>query len=327
MEINPECPVCAARQWEIIGERRYLLSDLPNLSEYVRRRYRVLFEQWAIGQDAVDCKSAMCSSCGFVSNIPRPNEEEIDAKYKLLAALGQDYGARESLPVQRRRARGLYSFLKPWIRPDAKILDFGGGDGRLMSVFAKLRHECLVVDYNDSPQRYVRKLGDTIDQLPAGFKVDVIVCSHVIEHVAAPVGVLRALADHLTRPGVLFVEVPMEIWRRAPLHVEPVTHVNFFVPGTLDRCVAAAGLNVIHCQLVSSLHPNGTAKAAIRLLADNRRSPRPRSGVTSEVRTFLNPRWRDRLWYLSTIRPYLRAALSRRSAQVLSRVRRATIGR
>lgn len=250
MQINPKCPVCHARRWEIIGQRRYLLSDLPYLSEYVRKRYRVLFERWAVGQDAVDCRSAMCSSCGFVSNIPRPEERDIHAKYRFLAGLGQDYGQGESLSVQANRARELYSFLKSWIPPGATILDYGGGDGRLMRVLADVGHECLLIDYNDSPQPYVRKLGDTAEHIPPDLKVHVIVCSHVLEHVAAPVTLLRVLADHLVRPGVLFVEVPMEIWRRAPLHAEPVTHVNFFVPRTVRRCIATAGLNVLYCQLV-----------------------------------------------------------------------------
>lgn len=298
MQLHPACPLCGATTWQIIGERRYAQSDLPKLNEYVRKRYRVLFERWAVGQDVVDYQSGMCSACGFVSNLPRPDEREIDAKYRFLAELGQDYGRDETPEVQRSRSRALYTFLRSSITRGGNILDFGGGDGRLMRTFAEEGHECFLVDYNDSPKPYVRKLGDTIDEVPDVVKFGGIVCSHVIEHVAGPVDILRQLADRLKRPGVLFVEVPMEIWGRAPLSIEPVTHVNFFVPATLSRCAAEAALRVTCCRLVSSLHPTGKKKAAIRLVADNGAGPsgRPLDGI-SEVRRFLNPGWGDRMRY------------------------------
>lgn len=264
----------------------------------------------------------MCRSCGFVSNIPRPDEQDIDAKYRFLVELGPDHGAPHLLHVQRRRARELYSFLTPWIPPAGTVLDFGGDDGCLMSAFADMGHECLLVDYNDSPQSHVTKIGDTHHDLPGDLMVDVIICAHVLEHVAAPVSVIATLADHLGPSGILFIEVPMEIWRRPPLRIEPVTHVNFFVPTTLQRCVAEAGLHVIDCRLVPSLHPNGTRPAAVRLVADNCRSPRRALEGASEVRRFLSPGWIDRLRYYQAIRPNLAASLYRKAARTLSGVPR-----
>nr|VFJ68508.1 MAG: Methyltransferase domain-containing protein [Candidatus Kentron sp. FM]VFJ71901.1 MAG: Methyltransferase domain-containing protein [Candidatus Kentron sp. FM]VFK10579.1 MAG: Methyltransferase domain-containing protein [Candidatus Kentron sp. FM] len=50
--------------------------------------------------------------------------------------------------------------------------------------------------------------GATERDLSPGERFDFIVCSHVIEHVADPVGVLATLSGHLSDGGLMYVEVP-----------------------------------------------------------------------------------------------------------------------
>src|SRR5690606_8198435 len=117
-------------------------------------------------------------------------------------------------------------------------------------------HPAFLVDYNQSPQPYVSKLADTIEGLSEQH-FDAIICNHVIEHVADPVAILRHLSQHLSDDGFLYVEVPMEIWRKPPLQEEPVTHINFFVAASLRRCMEEARIFPIRICLGSYLHPTG----------------------------------------------------------------------
>ena len=86
----------------------------------------------------------------------------------------------------------------------------------------------FLVDYNQNCISGVTKLADTIEDLSQSKKFDLIICNHVIEHVAQPLQVLKKLVSYLDDHGHIFIEVPMEVWKHPPLAREPVTHINFF---------------------------------------------------------------------------------------------------
>jgi SAM-dependent methyltransferase len=262
---------------------------MPSLSEYVRKRYRVLFECWLPGVEEVLLNSCICKRCGFISNVPRPTEVDVDAKYRFLADLGQDYGTSESEATTRQRSRELYASLRSKLSPRGAVLDYGGGDGRLMAAFAEAKHRCLLMDYNASPCNFVEKIGNTIADFPKDLRVDAVICSHVIEHVVDPVRVMQSLAGHLLESGVMYVEVPMEIWGRAPLHEEPVTHINFFAPSTLKLSLQAAGLGVQTCKLTGAIHPTGRRRLAIKAIGFLEKQREQKVTGASEVRKYLEP--------------------------------------
>src|SRR5262249_47690292 len=139
--------------------------------------------------------------------------------------------------AELRRSAKLFRFLQGRLPNDrfAQILDFGGGDGRLMREFFKRGHDCYLVDYREDTLPGVRRIGSTEADIPLNAKFDLIVCSQVVEHLANPKRVLSCLAEHLDTRGHLYIEVPLEVWRHAPLHEEPVTHVNFFTASSLQR--------------------------------------------------------------------------------------------
>jgi SAM-dependent methyltransferase len=123
---------------------------------------------------------------------------------------------------------------------------------------------CHLVDFNETTHPGVRRIGATERDLDEMCRYDLIVCSHVVEHVAEPVSVVSTLAAYLKPDGVIYVEVPMEVWSKAPLHNEPVTHVNFFTPVSCRHLVARAKLQTLSCRLGAYLHPTGASYLAVR---------------------------------------------------------------
>lgn len=247
------CPVCGGNDWHVIGAKTYRQSDVGKLDDYVKLRYRVLFEGWHRTSSEIEIRSNVCNDCGFVTNVPRPSADDLDAKYRLFNEL-QAAGKETPAPageIDIRRADLLYRCLARHLPTEekARILDFGGGDGRLMRRFIAAGHRCELVDYRLDVLPGVVKIGSTEADVPNGRTYDAIVCSHVLEHVADPRRTITMLASHLSKRGVLFVEVPMEIWKRAPLHVEPVTHVNFFQAHSMRRLLQGAGLRSVACRL------------------------------------------------------------------------------
>jgi SAM-dependent methyltransferase len=283
MQADPRCPACGDKAWVGLGEQSF--SRDPRASEYMRLRQRVLFELWAPGSEVFKARFVLCEGCGFVCYVPRATAEEIDAKYRLIAS-EQKQASKPVTPrvtrLDEERSAELHAALAGYLPRTGRLLDFGGGSGALLGSFAEAGLECGVVDYTPATVAGVARLGDTLDDLPAEARFEVVLCSHVIEHVAEPVEMARQLRGRLSEGGVLFIEVPLEILGGPPKMREPVTHVNFFCETSLVTTLERAGLEVLDCRTQACLFANGAYRYGVRAIARaSERPPHdPRPGAT-----------------------------------------------
>jgi SAM-dependent methyltransferase len=257
--------------WQTIGVNRFD-RDPPPDDEYLRLRYRVLFELWAPTQTSFIAEFLLCDHCGLVIYAPRPTADDIDGKYRFIAAQApSDSRSRDivATSLDRQRSRELYKSLLPYLgsRIGNRVLDFGGGSGSLLSAFTAAGFECNVVDYSTAVVPGVAHVGATLSDLDAGEKFDIALCSHVFEHVADPVETARELGDHLVPGGLILVEVPLEILGGPPAMREPVTHVNFFSDPALALTLARAGYEVLDCRTQACLVASGRYGFGIRAVA------------------------------------------------------------
>lgn len=234
MRTKFECPVCRQGSWEDVATHHFKKSDLEEgrLKEYTALRYRVLFEVWFPQRAHVEVRSVLCKTCGFISHAPRPDVGDVDAKYRFLQihekSIGGQRGGEKEKCLDRMRAERVFKEVAPWRQKESKrVLDFGGGNGKLLASFCARGFDCFLIDYNVQPLPGIIKLGDTINDLKSGESFDIIICSHVLEHLANPSDIVEKLASLLRNGGVLYAEVPMEILGGIKIS-EPVTHINFF---------------------------------------------------------------------------------------------------
>lgn len=269
MENNPICPVCKSNIWETMGSREYRKSDLSALPRYAKARYEVLFDVWTQGSDNVKFSSILCTNCGFLMHNPRATREDIDRKYIYLNNHhSSKTEATELLQSDNVRSRKLYGLTSAFTKGKvAEVLDFGGGNGRLLSSFLKYGHKCSIIDYITDTLPGIRHIGNTIDEIPEFTKFDLIICNHVLEHLAEPKETVEKLARHLAKDGVLYIEVPLEIWKTVPLPLEPVTHINFFSPASMKALLQLAGMHIIDCSECTFTSPIGEIGLAVRALS------------------------------------------------------------
>lgn len=241
MHTVEECPVCASRTWTRGPAYRYLRenADTP--------RRRALFAAWFPDADEVTLTAQVCRACGLACYSPRPDEADVEAKYAYL------YEHEEAAPPGRLpqlkwhdgvRGQRVHRHLAPRLGDARTVLDVGGGHGQLLEPFVRRGLTCSVVDYLDEVVPGVSRAGDTLDDLPSGDEYDVVICSHVLEHVADPRGLLTRIRAHLAPGGLVYAEVPLEIWRGIPIGGDPVTHVSFFSPDSMRTLFRATGWTV-----------------------------------------------------------------------------------
>lgn len=264
---TPPCPACGEVAWRPLGERTFRRGARAR-SDYARLRLRVLFEVWAPTAAAVTLRFSLCGRCGLVVFLPRPTAVEIDEKYRFLARVEPPRVERRAIrPLDRRRSAELYAWARRELPPRGRVLDFGGGNGALLSAFLDGGCEGFVVDWVAHPVPGVERLGATLDEVEPGRVFEVILASHVLEHLADPVGVLNRLRERLAPGGVLLVEVPLEIAGGLPRFEEPVTHVSFFSEEPLRVALERAGLEVVRVEVVPSTFESGALKLGVRALA------------------------------------------------------------
>jgi SAM-dependent methyltransferase len=299
---DPDCPVCGAASWREIGSSTYTSGQAAGAKGWKKTAYRTLFEVWVPGEDRFTVRYRLCGDCGFVLYAPRPTAAEVAASYRLHAERVSPDGPRFP-PVPRRealRARRLFNLVAPYLQSlgNARILDYGGGDGHLMERFVEKGASCHVLDYSGTAAPGVASIGRTEDDLPAEAVYDAVVCSHVVEHLVDPRAALAKLVAVLKDGGVMYVEVPVEIWGRAPRQSEPVTHLNFFTPGSLTRLLTEAGLSVAMARFANYPHPHGGWRMVASAIAEKRgaRRPSPAPSGVAEVERLLNPSPRLRAW-------------------------------
>jgi 2-polyprenyl-3-methyl-5-hydroxy-6-metoxy-1,4-benzoquinol methylase len=142
------------------------------------------------------------------------------------------------------------------------ILELGGGTGEVISELQ--RRGCgetyTCIDYSDKAIAYLRshshgidaRVGDiTAKDFAIDGQFDLVVLSHVLEHLEDPAGFLRALL-HRIKFKHLIAEVPLEdlLIARLKSFVKDRTknlagHIQFFTGSSFLKMITGAGLKVL----------------------------------------------------------------------------------
>jgi SAM-dependent methyltransferase len=83
----------------------------------------------------------------------------------------------------------------------------------------------------------------------ADIRPDMVLCRHVLEHIADPVSFLRQLREHpgVTDQTVFYFEVPNALYTLRDLGIWDLTyeHVSYFTPGSLQMAFMRAGFDIL----------------------------------------------------------------------------------
>jgi hypothetical protein len=203
------------------------------------------------------CASLQCRDCGCLFLDIRFDDEEMarlyggyrDAAY----AAERDrfepgYAAHNaSILAHMPDTSWVEGFTAPFLPDPPRVLDWGGDDGR-NAPFRGKGAAVEVYDLSDQPVLDgVRRVGRA-DMARGGH--DLIVLSHVLEHVAHPAEVLAEVAGVMGPDALLYIEVPFEtLMAEAPGARDLASrkkhwheHINFFTEDAMAALLARAGL-------------------------------------------------------------------------------------
>jgi len=273
MDYTLNCPVCKAFSWEIIGKRDQNESDNHWVSNYQKLRKHVFFKIWHSNKSNVSMERCICKKCGFVIDTPRPDETELHKKYEYLSNVEGDSGAlkdQSESVINDEYTQGV-NILKLATshfnnKKSLNILDFGGGDGHILKPMIEMDHNCNLVDYNTNTISGLTHLGKVLSEVQKIHKFDLIICRHVLEHLASPSKTIFEFKDYLSEEGLIYAEVPIELNGTKQPSLDPVTHINFFQEKSFKILFKNAGYKTIFaCSKLLKYH--GKTKPTAQLMA------------------------------------------------------------
>ena len=232
--------------------RNYIINS-SGRNKYQLSRLWVLFDVWFKDVEQVVIKSKYCSNCGFALFTPRPSKMDVEAKYNYLINNSFDYEIKYSdnkkpqiTFLDSLRSKNIFEKCIPYCnKGKLEVLDYGGGSGSNLINFIKNGSKCFLVDFNKNNLNGITNIGSDIEEIDSNQKFDLIICSHVLEHISDLKNIVSKLKFHLKEKGIIYAEVPLEIKAGIPLENDPVTHINFFTNNSLTNLFLNNGFNIL----------------------------------------------------------------------------------
>jgi 2-polyprenyl-3-methyl-5-hydroxy-6-metoxy-1,4-benzoquinol methylase len=192
-----------------------------------------------------------CEQCGVVFANPMPSEQELDTVYSPEGEWGRHRQDEQEKAVSARRLAWLFNPLIhefDVLRPSAgaTVLDFGCGLGGMLDALEDVGWTTYGIEpATDVAFRRHRRL----TEIPDDARFDLVLLSHVLEHVTAPLGILRQLA-RATRPGgLLLVRLPnlegVGEHRDLKYCIRSKTHLMAYSVPCLEWLLADAGFALL----------------------------------------------------------------------------------
>jgi len=230
-----ECPVCASEEFQLIGEKdRYGLH------------YPVV----------------ICKTCGVVFANPRLNEASFNSFYRddyRPLYVGEEKPKERFFQSQIYKGQKIYRYLKSKnIIDDTPkfILEVGCGAGGILKYFEQQGHEVMGIDLGEEYINYGKNIHNlnlhfcslTSVNLPK--KPDLVIYSHVMEHLLNPKEDLQLLKQLIHLDSVIYIEVPglknlEKNYRMDLLQYFQNAHTFHFSLGSLKNLLNLSGYKIL----------------------------------------------------------------------------------
>ena len=240
------CPTCKSENIKIIRKIEYHYPrEIKN--HYVDRRLRIAFDSIfrCDRKDILLYKVYQCENCKLMFLNPRLNDVEASIVNENLI---KDFKFKtpkiENIsPFDIEKEKRIRELTSKYMDKEAQtILDYGGADGR-MCIYLRDKYKCQVMELTKYIMHEgIEYLGDNMECLK-NRQYDMILLSHVLEHLHAPLESLIYLRNHLKlTSGIIIISVPagyINEWKNGIR--EPLTHCNFYNQDSLKKTLDIAG--------------------------------------------------------------------------------------
>ncbi|HBY93051.1 MAG: methyltransferase domain-containing protein [Ardenticatenaceae bacterium] len=215
-----------------------------------------------------------CTECSHIYISPRITAE-------LQARIGNEWDGDDSentfLEVQRAFA-GPICYLLRSRAPGSRLLDIGCGRGYLMQVAQAYGFEVYGLDSSRAQIERLRpQFGQRLVQAVLGDEeliwrsFDVVVMSHIVEHLPDPAASLARVREVMNPGGILYLAVPdmnslqFQVFGKKWDVINPLVHFQYFNEESLSRLLRESGFQNLE-RVQQAPVPSGMTTRWLRLM-------------------------------------------------------------
>jgi len=252
-QVDPEQKICISSFYQALnhGELKYkarscLCGSKDSLKTIIKKdRYGIL------------SPLNVCKRCSlpYVSIFLDENSLSKFYQYYYRPMYSESYRTPEFIyNAQLSKGKGYASYLSNLgiVLESSKVVDIGCGPGGVLDAFDKNKNNCFGCDFDLNFMEYGREngkviyFGDFFD-VEESQKVDLVIMSHVLEHISDPIEYLYKLHSRLNEGGLLLLEVPglMHLHEGVVGRFFQGVHLYTFYEDYLKVIVESLGFKVI----------------------------------------------------------------------------------
>jgi SAM-dependent methyltransferase len=209
-------------------------------------------------------KTFVCNNCGLVQSDARFDPTSAESFYNNeypLIYFGKNLPYSDIFENQYERANLIYRFIKPFL-PEGKpyaeiqILEVGCNAGGILQHFADRGFKVSGLEINKQAVSFIQEhtslnvFQGSLESYIPDFQPDIIIYSHVLEHLNDPGEELELIGRILKKDGMLYVEVPgiknihQDYECNLMLYLQNA-HVSHFSVVTLNNLLQKCGYEII----------------------------------------------------------------------------------
>lgn len=233
---NPPCCICGKSNFQLLSEKDRYGLYLPVV---------------------------ICRDCGLVQANPRMTLESYEQFYEIEYRKldnGRDVPTDEFFKSQYQHGSAIYQYLtKNLMRKITGlfIVEIGCASGGILQYFRENGNEVYGVDPDAEYLEFGRanynlylEVGTIDNVIRLGRSPDIVIYSHVLEHILDPISDLRKLRLSLTRNSFLYIELPgnknlRSSYQRDFLRLLQNAHVYYFTQTSLRNLLGKAGYEFV----------------------------------------------------------------------------------
>ncbi|HAJ34025.1 MAG TPA: hypothetical protein DCK79_11880 [Candidatus Atribacteria bacterium] len=204
----------------------------------------------------------ICRNCGLIQANPRMTQKSYnqfyDIEYRKLY-VGKEVATEEFFRNQYYKGKRIYHYLENNLRinlSNLRVLEVGVGAGGILYYFKEMGNEICGCDLGSEYIEFGRKkyglnlFVGTIEDMDIKQTPDIVIYSHVLEHLLNPIDELIKLKSIVGKDSYIYIELPGVKYLTHSYNMDFLrqiqnAHVYYFTLTTLKNVLEKAGYDLI----------------------------------------------------------------------------------
>lgn len=205
----------------------------------------------------------ICKDCGLIQINPRMRQKAYNQFYKTeynKLYRGKDIPTNEFFNSRYKRGKRIYNFLKNNLKinlSDLRVFEVGTASGGILNYFKEKGNEVYGCDLDPKYIEFGRdkynlrlEIG-TIKNVDLPWTPDIVIYSHVLEHILDPIEEMIKLRSMINENTIIYIEVPglrymKDYYQGNFLYWIVIAHVYYFTLTTLRNLMNKTGYGFLY---------------------------------------------------------------------------------